>query len=201
LQPKDYGDVNPRFFIACMIFAGSYLPLSLILLAQNLDFDNWQCSSVGFLLPFVRWRLPLRNPAFSLGIFAGCLLCFILTLPALARVQTKTEIVIRRAEYVPTDLMNYVLPYVVSFMSIDYQETGKFVGFLIFLGWMFWIIYKAGQIIMNPVLTVLGWRLYKIAYTFPGNPREYGGVAITKSVLLPGERYRHGAIQDVLVLR
>jgi hypothetical protein len=53
--------------------------------------------------------------------------------------------------------MNYVLPYVVSFMSIDYQVTGKFVGFLIFLGWMFLITYKSGQIMLNPLLTVFGW--------------------------------------------
>ena len=38
--------------------------------------------------------------------------------------------------------MNYTLPYVVSFMSIEYHDTGKFVGLIIFLAWMFWITYR-----------------------------------------------------------
>ena len=194
--------MNPRLLVACIIFAGSYLPLSLILLAQNCDFEHWwNVPAGGWAVPFLGWPIPLRNPIFSVGIFVVCLICFLLTLPALASVPTKIDIVIKEAEYSPADLMNYVLPYVVSFMSIDYQETGKFVGFLIFLGWMFWISYKSGQIILNPALTVFGWRLYKIIYTFPGDKREYSGIAITKCVLLPGERYRHGAMQDVLVLR
>jgi hypothetical protein len=155
--------MNPRFVVACIIFAGSYLPLSLILLAQNVDYSP--APNSGWVLPWLGWHIALKNPAFSIGIFAACLICFLITLPALASVPARTQIIIKEAEPNPADLMSYVLPYVVSFMSIDYQETGKFVGFLIFLGWMFWITHASGQIILNPVLAVLGWKLYKIVYT------------------------------------
>lgn len=152
-------------------------------------------------MPYFGWAVPLKNPGFAIGIFLTCLICFVVTLTTLASVPTKAEIIVRQAEHAPADLMNYVLPYVVSFMSIDYQNAGKFVGFVIFLTWMFWITYKSGHIILNPVLTVFGWKLYKIVYSFPGDQREYSGIALTKIIPLPGMRYRLGSIQDVSVLQ
>ncbi len=196
------GKVKLRVLIAAIIFVGSYLPLSLILLAQNFDYS---CLSKS--LCFNLWAadrscvLPLKNPGFAIGIFIACVSCFVLTLATLRVVSPKHEIIIKNFKYVPAELMSYVLPYVVSFMSIDYQETGKFVGFLIFLGWMFWITYKSGQIILNPVLTAFGWRLYDITYSFPGNDREHSGPLLAKTKIMSGGRYRHAAIQDVLVIK
>jgi hypothetical protein len=190
--------VRLRILVACIIFIGSYLPLSLILLAQNYDYNRW-CKPPTWV--FFGWPIALKNPGFGVGIFGACLICFLLTLPALTIVPARQQITITKIEHTPADLMNYVLPYVVSFMSIDYQDTGKFVGFLIFLGWMFLITYKSGRIILNQVLTVLGWRLYKIAYKFPGDEHEYSGQAISRKMLAQDERYQFGAIQDVLVVK
>lgn len=189
-----------RILIALFIFLGSYLPLSLILLAQNYDYaylNNqicWQFWNGGCALPF-------RNPSFAIGIFVACLICFVVTLGSLAVVRPKQEIAIGEAKHVPTDLMNYTLPYVVSFMSIDYQEQGKFIGFLIFLGWMFWITYKSGQIILNPLLIVLGWRLYDISYTFAGSSGAQSGNALVKGRIEAGRRYRQAPVQDILIIK
>ena len=58
--------------------------------------------------------------------------------------------------------MNYTLPYIVSFMSFGYDQEGKFIGIVIFLTWIFWITYKSGQIILNPILVAFGWKLYEV---------------------------------------
>ncbi len=97
--------------------------------------------------------------------------------------------------------MSYTLPYVVSFMSLDYQDTGKFVGLLIFLGWMFLITYRSGQLILNPLFAVLGWRFYEIKYTFPGSSAEYLGRVLSKALLEPGKRYSHSVVQDILIIK
>jgi hypothetical protein len=191
-----------RVPFAAAIFLGSYLPLSLILLAQNFDYAsvsrpicwNWTDTATACAMPF-------RNPTFALGIFFICLVCFGITLFTLAVVTPKREIVVRQAKYVPADLMNYVLPYVVSFMSIDYQELGKFIGLVIFLAWMFWITFKSGQIILNPLLIVFGWRLYDISYNYPGDNTEYSNLALSDVLISPQERYRQTAIQDVMVIK
>ena len=97
--------------------------------------------------------------------------------------------------------MSYTLPYVVSFMSLDYQDTGKFVGLLIFLGWMFLITYRSGQLILNPLFSVLGWRLYEVKFAFPGNEGEYTGRALSRVLLEPGKRYGHSAVQDISIIK
>jgi len=117
-----------RVLVAAAVFLGSYLPLSLILLAQDYDYGASHPSFCWAL-----WRrgcsLPLKNPAFAIGILATCAVCFVITLGSLAAVRPKQEIRVTEAKHTPADLMNYTLPYIVSFMSIDYQESGKFVGF------------------------------------------------------------------------
>lgn len=191
-----------RIPVAIVVFLGSYLPLSLILLAQDYDYAFIRRSICWeFWVTGSRCVLPLRNPNYAIGIFLVCLLCFSITLVALAIVRAKRPIVIRNAKYIPVELMNYTLPYVVAFMSINYQEKGKFVGLVIFLAWMFWLTYKSGQLILNPLLIAFGWRLYDISYVFPGDETERRGIALADHAIAPGDRHPHTSIQDVLIIR
>lgn len=115
-------------------------------------------------------------------------------------IRPTIEIKIIDAEYVPTDLMNYTLPYVVSFMSIDYGDTGKFLGFVVFLAWMFWITYRAGQVILNPVLIAMGWRLYSITYSFAGSAKIFKASALSKGELNPGAQKQY-MLQDIQIIK
>ena len=63
-----------------------------------------------------------------------------------AVVRPKHEVVVKSADYVPADLMNYTLLTSYRSQSLDYQEPGTFIGFLIFMGWMFLITHRSGQI-------------------------------------------------------
>jgi len=185
---------------AAIVFLGSYLPLSVILLAQNLDYAALDRRFCGKL-----WEptceLPLRNPGFAIGIFLVCLACFLATLIVLGMVKPKHEITLVEVKYIPADLMNYTLPYVVSFMNIDYQDMSKFVGLLIFLGWMFWITYKSGQTLLNPLLIVFGWRLYELKYHFAGDRQERTSRALSKGPIDSGETHHHANITDILVIK
>jgi hypothetical protein len=191
-----------RLLASLVIFLGSYLPLALILLVQD---ANYTLLGRSFC-----WRLwderagcavPLDHPKFSLVILGLCLSCFCITLVALSSLRPKVPINVTEVKYIPAELMSYTLPYVVSFMSIGYQETGKFVGLIIFLAWMFWIAYKSGQILLNPVLAVFGWRLYEIKYVFPGDKTVRNGRALAGGIAEPETRYQHAVVQDVIILR
>jgi hypothetical protein len=189
--------VQVRIFWAMAIFLGSYLPLSIILLAQDYDYKQPFC-----------WRfwdgscaVPLAHPWFAISIFVACTVCFLLTLIALSVVKPKHHITIGQAKPIPAELMNYTLPYVVSFMSIDYQETGKFVGFVIFLAWMFWITHRSGQILLNPVLIAFGWRYYDVSYRFAGDKEDRNSNALVRGVIEAGEQHRQIAVQDILIIK
>jgi hypothetical protein len=191
-----------RVLTAAVVFLGSYLPLSLILLAQDYNY-----TAAALPICWKMWRaecvLPLKNPVLAVSIFGLCAACFLITLIVLGLVRPKHEIVVVEAKYIPAELMNYVLPYVVSFMSIAYEDTSKFVGLIIFLGWMFWITYKSGQILLNPLLIVLGWRLYDLKYYFPSDPNkiERTSKVLSGGSLDAGETHRQVPIADILAIK
>jgi len=188
-----------KIFASIAIFAGSYFPLSLILLAQDFRFELldaqpcWPVNGTDCVLPF-------RNGLFPIIIFAVCSVGFVISLLALWSIRPKTAVDIIEVKHVPAELMSYTLPYVVSFMNLEYQETGKFVGLIIFLFWIFLITYRSGQLILNPLLVVLGWRLYEVKYRFPGDDKTHTGKALSRSHLEPGVRYKQLQAQDILVI-
>jgi hypothetical protein len=192
--------MQPRQFAAIMIFVGSYLPLSLILLVQNYRYSALR-DDICINLSRPGCDLPLKNPILATSIFVACVLCLIATLVILSRLRPKREICLKEVSYVPADLMNYTLPYVVSFMSIDYQDSGKFVGLIIFLAWMYWISYKSGQIILNPVLIVFGWCLYNVKYTFPADSTEHTTRILANGAISPGERHNRHTIQNIDIVK
>ena len=189
-----------RLYAAFILFLGSYLPLSVILLAQNFRYDL-----IGGR-PCTLWRdahcfFPIHQPIAGLAFFGVCCACFLFTVITLAKISPRQDKVIKEAKPIPADLMNYVLPYIVSFMGLNYDEVGKFVGFLVFLLWIFLITYKSERIIMNPVLAVFGWKLYDVTYHAPAGNVDSATVALSQVELISGGTHKVSAIQQVLVIK
>lgn len=188
-----------KILASIAIFAGSYFPLSLILLAQDFQLNLlsyklcWPFNGADCILPF-------RNGLFPIVIFAICLVGFIISFLALWSIRPKTAIDVIEVKHVPAELMSYTLPYVVSFMNLEYKETGKMVGLTIFLFWIFLITYRSGQLLLNPLLVVLGWRLYEVKYRFPGDDKVHTGKSLSRDHLEPGVRYKQLQVQDILVV-
>jgi hypothetical protein len=190
-----------RIAFAVLVYVGSYLPLSVILLVQDIDASRYRqpfCFAPGGA--DCAW--PMAHPGFAVWTVLGCSLCFLLTLIALASAAPKQRVVLKAVEHVPADLMNYVLPYIVSLIGLDYADKSKLLGFVVFFTWMFVISYRSGLIILNPVLTVFGWRLYEVTYTYDGGDgHEYQGHILSNATLEMGGAYPQAAIQDVLVVK
>ena len=191
-----------RVLTAITVFLGSYLPLSVILLAQNFEYSAvsmplcWPIQSSAC-------EIPIKNPEFSISAFLLCALCFLTTLVVLAVINPKREIIVVEAKYIPSDLMNYTLPYVVALMSINYQNMSTCVGLIIFLAWMFWITYRSGQVLLNPLLIVFGWRLYDLGFRFPGDAKDVKRTAraLSKVHIESGNRHRHAPVGDILAIK
>ncbi|MDQ3080778.1 MAG: hypothetical protein M3R07_01025 [Gemmatimonadota bacterium] len=187
---------------AFALYVGSYLPLSLVLLAQDIP-------AVSLTLPFCRpvditranCDVPLMHPWWSLGMVAVCALCLGITLLTLKVVGTPRRIKVTEVKHVPADLINYVIPYIVSFMGLDYGSPTKLLGFAVFFLWVFWITYRSGQIAMNPVLIVFGWRLFELKYSYLQSRDAWVGRALCRAKAPPNGVYYQGSLQDVMVLR
>jgi hypothetical protein len=171
-----------RLIPAFLVFLGSYLPLAIILALQDVTEESWE---LGLCKDWEHCVLPSSNhPYLSLLVIAVTLLCLLLTIKILSGIRYKYPITIIESKPIPSELISYSFPYIVSFIGVDYGATGKIAGLAVFLVWLFLITYRAGQIIMNPILLVLGWNLYEAKASINGHERIIK--ILSKTSLTPG---------------
>lgn len=184
---------------AVLLFIASYFPLALILAVQDVDTKFWArplCNDAQFWL---KCELPkLANPGLGYTSIIVCLLSLFFFLWVLRHFQGTTEMTIKECKAVPNDLINYVFPYIVSFMGVELGSTGKVLGFGLFLAWLFLISYRSGQILMNPLLLAVGWQLYEIQADIEGNKRSLR--ALSRHIVVPGQKLRSCLVQGIYVL-
>ena len=187
-----------RLISAFFIFIGSYLPLALILAVQDIPIIWWQkplCST--FTVQNCYW-MPFDHIKLSVTLILITALSTIFSLIALRKITYPYTVKVITSKPIPNDIINYVFPYVVSFMGISYSQPDKLLGFLVFLLWLFAITYKSGQIIMNPLLLMFGWRLYEVTLEISGNTREVRMLKV--GPLLPGDQ-KAQTIQDFYIAK
>jgi len=187
-----------RIMSAFIIFLGSYLPLAIILAVQDIPISWWQRPFCDFSNLSNCAFNPFLNPSLSIVFIIITLSSMVIANYSLKKISYTFDTEVVSSKTISNDIINYVFPYVVSFMGISYDTPEKLIGFSVFLLWMFAITYKSGQIIMNPLLLMFGWRLYEANVIVNGQSRE---VRILKQGdLLPGN-YKTQTIQDFYVAR
>lgn len=142
--------------------------------------------------------VPFDNPGLSIGFLAISALAVILAGASLRKITFPFVVDVKRSKVTPNEIINYTFPYVVSFMGITYGEPQKLLGFGVFLLWMFAITYKSGQILMNPLLLIFGWRLYEATILINSIEKE---VRVLKRGLLETGSQRAQTVQDFYIIR
>lgn len=187
-----------RLFFAFMIFMSSYLPLSIILLVKNFKNSSLQQPLCIDLKGLNNCELPFNAPFFTIGMTIFCFVSLILLIITMKLVRPTQKIKILAAKHVPSDIMNYSLPYVVSFMGINYQEPKDFVGFLIFIFWMFWVSNATGVIMLNPILSIMKWKLYEVDFSYVEGKVRFSSQVLSKSNLESNLEIKSIQIQEVM---
>lgn len=187
-----------RLLPALILFLGSYFPLSLILVVQDIKDSSWK-EPICKIAAISTCHLPeLANPVRALSLLAICALSLILFIVMMKGLSAYSNLEVVDSKSVPNDLINYVFPYVVSFMGIDLGAEGKFYGFLMFILLMFVITYRSGQILMNPFLLVSGWQLYELNILTEGQKRCVK--ALSQDQIQPGDRLESCLVHGIYVL-
>lgn len=187
-----------RFFPALVIFLGSYFPLSLILLIQDVKESSWKAPLCKVSELSSCYLPELANPGRTLGLLVICSLSLVVFMWLMSRLSGYSTLEVADSKSIPNDLINYVFPYVVSFMGLDMGADGKFFGFLLFIGLMFWITYRSGQILMNPFLLGTGWQLYELNVVIEGHKRCVK--ALSKESIHVGDRLKSCLVHGIYVL-
>ncbi|MCM5570497.1 hypothetical protein M6I34_08250 [Burkholderiaceae bacterium FT117] len=187
-----------RLLPALILFLGSYFPLSLILLIQDIKETSWQAPLCRITAASSCYLPELANPSRALGLLGICAVSLIIFMILMKNLSGYSSLEVVDSKSVPNDLINYVFPYVVSFMGLDLGVDGKFFGFLLFVVLMFAITYRSGQILMNPFLLVAGWQLYELNIVTEGRKRCVR--ALSREQVKPGDHLESCLVHGIYVL-
>jgi hypothetical protein len=173
-----------RLLSSILIFISAYSPLSIIFLIQDIDLQKGQLKNPEIVWPFL-----------AISVIS-CLLLYASV--KLLKVSTP-PVKIKKVSLSSSELINYSIPYMISFFVMDLGDKQMLYSFLFFMLIMYWLTLKTHNIFVNPILAVLGYNLYKV--TYERNNSEYEDTFIVKGArLVAGDTCRVVELSEQLYL-
>ena len=111
--------MHMRLIPALILFLGSYFPLSLILLIQDIKESSWKAPLCRLSAEYSCFLPELTNPWRAVSLLVICAVSLVVFMVMMGRLEAHSSLDVVDSKSVPNDLINYVFPYVVSFMGLD----------------------------------------------------------------------------------
>ncbi len=164
--------MKPRLFTAIVLFISAYSPLFIILAVKDFDFKSSHLKH-----PFAVYIL--------LAFTILSLFLLFLSVKLLRRGTMPVEVININNRSV--DLINYTIPYILSFFGFDLSKPGDVISLSIFLFILLLLTLKTQSVFLNPILALFGYGLYDLEYKFDG--KKYKTTTICKYEVNDGDRY------------
>jgi hypothetical protein len=126
--------MKPRVVISFVIFLSAYAPLSLLFAVR--DFD----SKAGWF----------AHPRFVLAVIAAAVVSLALLWFSMSRLKGQFPITVNRVALRSNDLIDYTIPYLISFFGVDFGKWQDLSALGIFLLLLFVLSYKTQSLFINP---------------------------------------------------
>lgn len=165
--------MKPKIWTSILLFISAYSPLFLILAVKDFDFENTY-----------RLQHPLAV-YIMLGLSVLSIIILFLTLRLIKRGNMPVEI--KSVSNRSVDLINYTIPYILSFFGFDLSKWEDVISLTIFLTIMFVLTITSRSLFLNPILAFAGYGLYDIEYEFNGNVKVVA--VLSKYELKTGQRF------------
>lgn len=165
--------MKPRIFTAILLFISAYSPLFLILAVKDFDFNclfRFKHSTAIYIM---------------LGIAFLSIILLFATLNSMKRGNMPVKI--KTVKNRSVDLINYTIPYIVSFFGFDLSKIEDVISLSIFLLMMLLLTIKSKSVFMNPILLLAGYNLYDLEYEF--DRKSYSTIVISKQEIYTNERF------------
>lgn len=146
-----------RGLSAILIFISAYSPLSIIFLLQDLDLEFMTIKHPGIVWPV-------------LGV--SVVSCIIVWAAVRYLKISSPPVTVKRVSNRSGELINYSIPYMISFFVLDLGNTNSLLSFGFFMCVMFWLTLKTHNIFVNPILASMGYNLYDVVYEKDGKECE-----------------------------
>lgn len=161
--------MKPRTWAAVVMFVSSYSPLALILAIK--DYDAKARS--------------LQNPRTCVGILLLSAASVLLLWLAMQSIRLGCPVTIKRISNRSGELVNYTIPYMISFFGFSLGNWQDLVSFAVFMVLMCFLTIRTQSIFINPLLALMGYGLYDIE--FDENGRSKQGIFLCRDELRIGD--------------
>lgn len=165
--------MKPKPLTSVLLSVSAYSPLFLILVVKDFDFYY----SYTFNHPMGILVLA------SISIIS--ILLLFITIKSIKRGNMPVTIVSVKNRSI--DLINYTIPYIVSFFGFDLAKIEDVISLSIFLLLLLFLTIKSKSVFMNPILLLAGYNLYDLEYSYDG--KIHSKIAISKHEIKSGERF------------
>ncbi len=85
------------------------------------------------------------------------------------------------------DLINYTIPYMLSFFGVDLSKPEDVISITIFLGIMLLLTITSKSVFLNPILALANYGLYDLEYKF--DDKVCSTIVISKHEMRSGDRF------------
>lgn len=165
--------MKPKFLTSILLFISAYFPLFLILAVKDFDFEKTHklehTTAVYIML--------------GIGLLSIVVLFSILKFISRGNMPVEITDVNNRS----VDLINYTIPYILSFFGFDLSKCEDIISLTIFLIIMFVLTLTSKSLFLNPILAFVGYGLYDIEYEF--NSKRTSIAVLSKFDIKKGEKY------------
>jgi hypothetical protein len=165
--------MKPRVGTAVLLFISAYAPLFLILAVKDFDFEKTHCFKHS-------WAVSVLLGLSTLSV--ALLWYTVHSIPA-----GNKKVTIKKVQTRSADLINYTIPYIVSFFAFDLSKVDDVISLSIFLLLLLLLTVRSKSVFMNPILLLFRYNLYDIEYEF--DSKEQSTIALSKHELRVGQRY------------
>lgn len=160
------------------IFISGYTPLFLIMIIKDIKGINWQAyqfesSIFGYDKIEYPIGLIVKNPSVVLGLIIVSIISLLMLWYVLKNITTNPfEITITKAKSRSSEVVNYTIPYMISFVAFDLSKGQDLLSLIIFMGILCLLSIRSQSIFINPILAALGYGLYDCVYKENGKDKE-----------------------------
>ena len=165
--------MKPRLFTSILLFVSAYSPLFVILAVKDYDFDK---------------TLQFKHPVAVFIILGLAALSIVLLFVTVSNIKRgNMPVTIKSVQNRSVDLINYSIPYILSFFGFDLSKWEDIISLGIFLHILLLLTINTKSVFLNPILALVGYGLYDIKYQFDG--KENNTIVISKYELHEGDRF------------
>ncbi|MBS9783658.1 MAG: hypothetical protein KGV46_03800 [Pasteurella sp.] len=174
-----------RFLSSLLIFLSAYSPLSIIFVIQ--DFC-WKTKE--FLHPNIIYPIVIVSVISIILVFIFSKIKVKNSRPVATIISVSNK---------SGELINYSIPYMISFFAMDLSQPKQLLSFGFFMLMMFVLTIKTHNIFINPILAILGYNIYDVKY-YKENEEQQAFFLIKGNRLKKDEQCRIVEVSEYLFL-